>query len=73
MWYRAQVIQYYEETEEILIKFMDYGGYATVSENSIKQIRCVIEFTLSITVELLMSCVTRYLKKFFRFVTELFL
>ncbi|CAK8676497.1 uncharacterized protein LOC143445105 [Clavelina lepadiformis] len=39
LWYRAQIVQCFEETEEIQIKFMDYGGYATVAGKCIKQIR----------------------------------
>ena len=46
VWYRAQVVQCYEDSDEILIKFMDYGGYATVSDKSIKQIRFGFHFLL---------------------------
>nr|CAB3220773.1 KH domain-containing protein C56G2.1 [Phallusia mammillata] len=39
VWYRAQIVQFFEETEEVTIRFMDYGGYATVTVKALKQIR----------------------------------
>lgn len=38
-WYRAEIVEYFDDSQEIMIKFMDYGGYATVYKSSIKQIR----------------------------------
>lgn len=39
IWYRAQVIHAEEDSSEITIKFVDYGGYSTVPISTIKQIR----------------------------------
>lgn len=41
-WYRAQVVQVYEETDEVDIKFCDYGGYSQLQASSLRQIRLVI-------------------------------
>nr|XP_039270994.1 A-kinase anchor protein 1, mitochondrial-like [Styela clava] len=39
VWYRAQVIHANEDSSEITIKFVDYGGYSTVPTSIVKQIR----------------------------------
>jgi len=38
-WYRAQTIDVYEDTDEALVKFVDYGGYCRVSASDLRQIR----------------------------------
>ncbi|KAK6184235.1 hypothetical protein SNE40_006745 [Patella caerulea] len=38
-WYRAQIVQVYEDTNECDIKFVDYGGYERLSMPLLKQIR----------------------------------
>ncbi|CAK1552012.1 unnamed protein product [Leptosia nina] len=38
-WYRAQVLSTSEETETSVVKLVDYGGYLTVDNDQLKQIR----------------------------------
>lgn len=38
-WYRAQTIAVYPESDEILVKFVDYGGYSAVPAKDLRQIR----------------------------------
>lgn len=38
-WYRAQVVSTNEETQTSEIKFVDYGGYMTVNNSVLRQIR----------------------------------
>ncbi|NXA76092.1 AKAP1 protein, partial [Thryothorus ludovicianus] len=38
-WLRAQVISYFEETEEVELKYVDYGGYDKVKVDTLRQIR----------------------------------
>jgi len=38
-WYRCQVVAYDEETSMCDIKYLDYGGYHTVSAKDLRQIR----------------------------------
>lgn len=38
-WYRCQVVSYDSETEMCDIKYLDYGGYHSLSVHSLKQIR----------------------------------
>uniref|UniRef100_A0A3Q2PWM8 A kinase (PRKA) anchor protein 1b n=1 Tax=Fundulus heteroclitus TaxID=8078 RepID=A0A3Q2PWM8_FUNHE len=38
-WWRAQVITFYKETEEVEIRYVDYGGYDKVKIDSLRQIR----------------------------------
>jgi len=38
-WYRAQSIDVYEDTDEALVKFVDYGGYCRVPASDLRQIR----------------------------------
>jgi len=38
-WYRAQVCAWHPDTEEVELKYVDYGGYATLPCSSVKQIR----------------------------------
>ncbi|MED6247046.1 A-kinase anchor protein 1, mitochondrial, partial [Ataeniobius toweri] len=40
-WWRAQVITFYKETEEVEIRYVDYGGYDKMKINSLRQIRQV--------------------------------
>lgn len=38
-WWRAQVISFYKETDEVEIRYVDYGGYDRVKIDSLRQIR----------------------------------
>ncbi|KAM4743090.1 A kinase (PRKA) anchor protein 1b isoform 2-T3 [Anableps anableps] len=38
-WWRAQVISFYKETDEVEIRYVDYGGYDKVKIDSLRQIR----------------------------------
>jgi len=38
-WYRAQIISVDEESNSSLVRFMDYGGYLTVDNSLLRQIR----------------------------------
>ncbi|XP_075417671.1 A-kinase anchor protein 1, mitochondrial [Tenrec ecaudatus] len=38
-WWRAQVVASYEETEEVEIRYVDYGGYKRVKVDALRQIR----------------------------------
>uniref|UniRef100_A0A3B5L970 Tudor domain-containing protein n=1 Tax=Xiphophorus couchianus TaxID=32473 RepID=A0A3B5L970_9TELE len=38
-WWRAQVISFYKETDEVEIRYVDYGGYDKVKLDTLRQIR----------------------------------
>uniref|UniRef100_A0A4W5QCL7 A kinase (PRKA) anchor protein 1b n=1 Tax=Hucho hucho TaxID=62062 RepID=A0A4W5QCL7_9TELE len=38
-WWRAQVISFYKDTNEVEIRYVDYGGYDRVKINTLRQIR----------------------------------
>lgn len=38
-WWRAQVITFYKENNEVEIRYVDYGGYDRVKINTLRQIR----------------------------------
>ncbi|KFW63508.1 hypothetical protein AS28_09413, partial [Pygoscelis adeliae] len=38
-WLRAQVISYFEETDEVELRYVDYGGYDKVKIDTLRQIR----------------------------------
>lgn len=38
-WWRAQVVASYEETDEVEIRYVDYGGYKRVKVDVLRQIR----------------------------------
>ncbi|KAM6048327.1 A-kinase anchor protein 1, mitochondrial isoform 1-T2 [Theristicus caerulescens] len=38
-WVRAQVISYFEETSEVELRYVDYGGYDKVKVDTLRQIR----------------------------------
>ncbi|XP_068011032.1 A-kinase anchor protein 1, mitochondrial [Melanerpes formicivorus] len=38
-WLRAQVISYFEETNEVELRYVDYGGYDRVKVDTLRQIR----------------------------------
>lgn len=38
-WWRAQVITFYKDTNEVEIRYVDYGGYDRVKIDSLRQIR----------------------------------
>uniref|UniRef100_A0A8C7XA58 A kinase (PRKA) anchor protein 1b n=1 Tax=Oryzias sinensis TaxID=183150 RepID=A0A8C7XA58_9TELE len=38
-WWRAQVITFYKETNEVEIRYVDYGGYDRVKIDALRQIR----------------------------------
>ncbi|XP_041750827.1 A-kinase anchor protein 1, mitochondrial [Coregonus clupeaformis] len=38
-WWRAQVVGYYEDTKEVELRYVDYGGYVMVKIDTLRQIR----------------------------------
>lgn len=38
-WWRAQVISFYKESNEVEIRYVDYGGYDRVKSDTLRQIR----------------------------------
>ncbi|CAJ0575947.1 unnamed protein product, partial [Mesorhabditis spiculigera] len=38
-WFRALTVNYYEDTDELLVRFVDHGGYTRVKRENLKQIR----------------------------------
>lgn len=42
-WWRAQVITFYKENNEVEIRYVDYGGYDRVKIDTLRQIRCVCQ------------------------------
>ncbi|CAI5444797.1 unnamed protein product [Caenorhabditis angaria] len=38
-WFRAVTVQYYEDTDEVFVKFVDYGGYSKMARQDLRQIR----------------------------------
>ena len=38
-WYRAQVVESYPETDEVELRFLDYGGYMWIQGSLLRQIR----------------------------------
>ena len=38
-WYRCQIVSYDKDTEMCDIKYLDYGGYHSISVHSLRQIR----------------------------------
>ncbi|EFO83458.1 hypothetical protein GCK72_010738 [Caenorhabditis remanei] len=38
-WFRAVTVQYYDETDEVFVKFVDYGGYTRIARQELRQIR----------------------------------
>uniref|UniRef100_K7E2Y1 A-kinase anchoring protein 1 n=1 Tax=Monodelphis domestica TaxID=13616 RepID=K7E2Y1_MONDO len=38
-WWRAQVVAYYKESDEVEIRYVDYGGYKRVKTEILRQIR----------------------------------
>lgn len=44
-WWRAQVITFYKDSDEVEIRYVDYGGYDRVKIDSLRQIRWVADFT----------------------------
>ncbi|TKR65543.1 hypothetical protein L596_025934 [Steinernema carpocapsae] len=38
-WYRAVTMAYYEDQDEVLIRYVDYGGYARLPRSDLRQIR----------------------------------
>ncbi|KAM9258622.1 uncharacterized protein RDI95_015134 [Morus bassanus] len=38
-WLRAQVISYFEESDEVELRYVDYGGYDKVKTDTLRQIR----------------------------------
>lgn len=38
-WLRAQVISYFEDTSEVELRYVDYGGYDKVKVDTLRQIR----------------------------------
>jgi A-kinase anchor protein 1 len=38
-WYRAVTVVYYEDHDEVLVRFVDYGGYSRIPRADLRQIR----------------------------------
>ncbi|CAB3401551.1 unnamed protein product [Caenorhabditis bovis] len=38
-WFRAVTVEYYEDTDEVFVKFVDYGGYTKMPRCNLRQIR----------------------------------
>ncbi|VDN07142.1 unnamed protein product [Thelazia callipaeda] len=38
-WYRAVTVDYYPEEDEVLMKYVDYGGYSRLPRSDLRQIR----------------------------------
>nr|pir hypothetical protein C56G2.1 - Caenorhabditis elegans [Caenorhabditis elegans] len=38
-WFRAVTVQYFDETDEVFVKFVDYGGYSKMARQDLRQIR----------------------------------
>lgn len=38
-WYRAVTVIYYEDQDEVLVRFVDYGGYSRIPRADLRQIR----------------------------------
>lgn len=38
-WYRALTVDVYDSSNEVLVKFVDYGGYTRLPASDLKQIR----------------------------------
>lgn len=41
-WYRAVTIEYYQDEDEVLVKYVDYGGYSRLPRSDLRQIRFVV-------------------------------
>ncbi|CAI2348034.1 unnamed protein product [Caenorhabditis sp. 36 PRJEB53466] len=39
MWFRAVTVRYHDDIDEVLVKFVDYGGYSQVARQMLRQIR----------------------------------
>ncbi|KAM8977312.1 A-kinase anchor protein 1, mitochondrial [Pelodytes ibericus] len=39
VWWRAQIVSYFPTTEEVCIRYVDYGGYKRVKISTLRQIR----------------------------------
>lgn len=38
-WYRAVTLDYYHEEDEVLVRYVDYGGYGRLPRSDLRQIR----------------------------------
>nr|XP_032823511.1 A-kinase anchor protein 1, mitochondrial [Petromyzon marinus] len=38
-WYRAQIVEYYPESNEVEVKCLDYGGYYKILDSDLRQLR----------------------------------
>lgn len=38
-WYRAVTLDYYQEEDEVLVRYVDYGGYGRLPRSDLRQIR----------------------------------
>lgn len=43
-WWRAQVVGYIKESNEVEIRYVDYGGYDRVKIDTLRQIRSLAPF-----------------------------
>lgn len=40
-WYRAVTLDYYQEEDEVMVRYVDYGGYGRLPRSDLRQIRLV--------------------------------
>ena len=38
-WFRAVTVMYFSENDEVLVRFVDYGGYSRMPRSELRQIR----------------------------------
>uniref|UniRef100_A0A1I8EI68 Tudor domain-containing protein n=2 Tax=Wuchereria bancrofti TaxID=6293 RepID=A0A1I8EI68_WUCBA len=38
-WYRAVTLDYYQEEDEVMVRYVDYGGYGRIPRSDLRQIR----------------------------------
>ena len=38
-WFRAVTVSYYADTDEVMLRFVDYGGYTRLPRSELRQIR----------------------------------
>lgn len=58
-WHRAQVVSVTPGRGDCDVKFVDYGGYSSIPLAMLRQIRCVLGFSLRISV----SCTVLIIRK----------
>ncbi|KAK6058352.1 hypothetical protein COOONC_04078 [Cooperia oncophora] len=43
-WFRAVTVSYYSESDEVMLRFVDYGGYTRLPRSELRQIRTDLMF-----------------------------